>query len=57
MPTATVSGDRTQHHKSPEWSRVRLAPVWHLMPFEIEDAWCGKLEDYFLKEIPNSIQS
>lgn len=23
---------------------------------EIEDAWCGKLEDYFFKEIPYSIQ-
>jgi hypothetical protein len=25
--------------------------------FEIEDAWCGKLEDYPHGEIPHSIQS
>ena len=57
MPAATVSGGRTQHRKSPEWSRVRLAPAWPLMFFENEDAWCGKLEDYLFREIPYSIQS
>ncbi len=57
MPAVTASGGRTQHRKSPEWSRVRLVPVWHLISFEYEDAWCGKLEDYLFRDIPNSIQS
>ncbi len=26
------------------------------MSFEYEDAWCGKLEDYLFRDIPNSIQ-
>jgi len=57
MPAVTASGGRTQHRKSPEWSRVRLAPVWRLMSFENEDAWCVKLEDYLFRDIPNTIQS
>ena len=56
MPAATASGGRTRHRKSPEWNRVMLCSSVTLDVFEIEDAWCEKLEDYFFKEIPHSIQ-